>query len=106
MHFTYTLISCHHKFIYVGMTNNLADRIRRHNAGYEKATKPYRPFILLYFEVVDNQLQARKREVFLKNRSGKLFLYSLAFRKTELLRRAGLSSWLQNLKDDRFPRLD
>ena len=75
------------------MTGDLRERIRRHNAGYEKATKAYRPFVLLYFEVHGNQPEARKREIFLKNRSGKIYLYSLAFRKIVQLRRAGLS-WL------------
>ncbi|MBK8506210.1 MAG: GIY-YIG nuclease family protein [Saprospiraceae bacterium] len=89
MHFIYALISCHRQFIYVGMTNNLAERTRRHNAGYEKATKPYRPLILLYFEILDNQPEARKREIFLKNRSGKLFLYTIAYRKISFLSSCG-----------------
>ncbi|WP_369415193.1 GIY-YIG nuclease family protein [Belliella calami] len=34
------------KYIYVGLTSNLDERIHRHNSGYEKTTKPYTPFDL------------------------------------------------------------
>ncbi len=73
----YAIKSLHNKFIYVGITENLDDRIRRHNKGYNKSTKKYAPFKLIYSEIVSNGTEARQREKFLKSSTGKRFLYSL-----------------------------
>ncbi|HRP16426.1 MAG TPA: GIY-YIG nuclease family protein [Ginsengibacter sp.] len=32
---------------YIGQTGDIAERLKRHNAGYEKATSPYVPWILI-----------------------------------------------------------
>ncbi len=44
----YAISSLKDNYIYVGMTSNLEDRIRRHNAGYERTTKPHRPYELIF----------------------------------------------------------
>ena len=77
MFFVYALASSHRKYIYVGLSANLKERIRRHNHGFEKTTKPYAPFRLIYFEVVNDRPTARRREKFLKTTSGKRFLRSI-----------------------------
>lgn len=77
MYTVYALKSLSRKYIYVGITKNLEERIRRHNSGYEKTTKPYRPFELLYKEECSDRVEARKREVYLKSGIGKEFLKSL-----------------------------
>ncbi|MBK8506208.1 MAG: GIY-YIG nuclease family protein [Saprospiraceae bacterium] len=41
MNFAYALISCEHKFIYVGMTNNLVERIRRHDPKLSSSLSPF-----------------------------------------------------------------
>ena len=64
-------------YIYVGMTQNLAERIHRHNSGRERTTKPYRPFELIYTEEKSNRVEARKREKYIKSGDGKAFLKSL-----------------------------
>jgi putative endonuclease len=46
-------------YIYVGMTQNLGNRIRRHNNGFEKTTKPYKPFELIYSESYQTRTEAR-----------------------------------------------
>ena len=94
MYFTYALASCNHKFVYVGMTANLANRLYRHQKGYEKATKAYRPFILIYWEILEESANARKRERYLKGRSGKRVLYQVIKKHSKKLTSAGLSSWL------------
>ena len=99
MFLVYAIISCDHKFIYVGITGDIADRMRRHNAGYEKATKSYIPYVLLHAEPYETRPEARQREVYLKSRSGKRLLYKIALSKITVLQRAGLSSWLRALKD-------
>jgi len=47
---------------YTGYTENLDERIRKHNAGEVKSTKTRTPFKLVYFEECINQYDALKRE--------------------------------------------
>ena len=44
MFFVYALKSETKNYIYVGLTDNVERRTSQHNAGYEKTTRPYRPF--------------------------------------------------------------
>ncbi|HRZ97318.1 MAG TPA: GIY-YIG nuclease family protein [Paludibacter sp.] len=74
MYTVYALKSQSRKYIYVGMTTNLEERIHRHNSGYEQTTKPYRPFELLYTEKLETREAARAREKYLKSGIGKDFL--------------------------------
>ena len=93
MYLVYAIVSCNRKYVYVGLTAKLKDRLDRHNTGREKTTKPYAPFILLYFERGFDRIQARQREKYLKTRSGKRFLYTLIEKHKFVLTRAGLSNW-------------
>ena len=43
----------------------------RHNSGYEKTTKPYKPFKLIYSEKCENRIEARQREIYWKSGTGK-----------------------------------
>ncbi len=70
----YAIKSLQHNFIYVGITENLQERLRKHNNGYNKSTKKFTPFKLIYSEICLNGQAARKREKFLKSTSGKRFL--------------------------------
>ncbi len=51
---------------YIGITANLSQRLRRHNRGGVRSTKPHRPFQMVYHEVFSSRVLARQREVFLK----------------------------------------
>ena len=77
MYTVYAIKSVKRNYIYVGLTNNLGRRFLEHNLGYNKTTKPYRPFRILYFEEVSGRIEARKREKYLKSGIGKQFLKSL-----------------------------
>jgi putative endonuclease len=77
MYYVYVISSINRNYIYVGISDNLARRIKQHNSGYEKTTKPYRPLKLLLVESYPNRLLARKREIYLKTSSGKRYLHSL-----------------------------
>lgn len=61
-------------YIYVGLTDNFDRRFSQHNNGYNKTTKPYRPFEVLLVESFNTRTQARKREKFLKSGQGKVLL--------------------------------
>ncbi len=77
MYTVYALKSISHQYIYVGLTSDLDARLFRHNAGYEKTTKPYRPYILIYSEKAETRELARIREKYFKSTVGKRFLYKL-----------------------------
>ena len=66
MYFVYIIKSLKYNRYYIGFTENLNERLRRHNKGDVKSTKFYGPWELVYFEKFDNKKDARKREIFLK----------------------------------------
>ena len=74
MFYTYAISSLNKNYIYVGLTSNLERRLSEHNKGYNKTTKPYKPFNLIYFESFSTRIEARKKEKYLKSGIGKGFL--------------------------------
>jgi putative endonuclease len=77
MYKVYALKSLTRNYVYVGLTNDLEERLDRHNNGTNKTTSPYRPFKLIYTEDCTDRVEARKREKYLKSGIGKEFLRSL-----------------------------
>ncbi|WP_372649887.1 GIY-YIG nuclease family protein [Draconibacterium sp.] len=73
----YALSSEKRSYIYVGLTTNLEKRLTAHNRGYERTTKPYKPFKLIYTEEYSTRAEARSREKQLKSGVGKSFLKSI-----------------------------
>ena len=55
---------------YKGQTNDLADRMKRHNEGRSSFTKAKRPWKLVYSEVYETRSEAVKRESYLKSPKG------------------------------------
>ena len=53
--------------LYVGHTNNLSERIYRHNAGFVSATQNRRPLVCIHSEMFATRSEAMKRELFLKS---------------------------------------
>ena len=77
MFIVYAIKSQSRNYIYIGMTRDVEERLARHNKGYERTTKPYRPFDLIYTETFATRVEARQREKYLKSGVGKEFLRSL-----------------------------
>ena len=71
MFYVYAISSLKRAYIYVGLTTNLELRLKRHNSGREKTTKPYLPFELLHSETCSTRILARKREKYWKSGVGK-----------------------------------
>lgn len=67
MFYIYILKSLSDKKYYIGQTNNLSDRIKRHNEGRVKSTKNRIPFELIYFEEYKTRSESIKREKYLKS---------------------------------------
>ena len=71
MYFVYAIQSKIDNRLYVGFTDNLERRIGEHNSGRTKSTKAYIPWELVYFESVENRIDARNREKYFKSGCGK-----------------------------------
>ncbi len=77
MFYVYVLNSLSRNYIYVGMSSDIERRIHDHNKGYNKTTKPYRPFTLVLVEEYETRNMAREREKYLKSGIGKEYLKRL-----------------------------
>ena len=58
---------------YVGITDNLQERLNTHNSGGSIYTKPYRPWILVVYLSFQKEDTARKFERYLKSGAGRAF---------------------------------
>lgn len=71
MFYAYILKSLKDGKTYVGYTNNLEERLKRHNSGQVTATKHRRPLRLLFSEAFSTMAEAKKREQYWKNGGGR-----------------------------------
>ncbi len=71
MYFVYAISSLKRNYIYVGLTNNIERRLSEHNTGKNKTTKPYSPFVIIYFEECSSRIEARIKEKYFKSGIGK-----------------------------------
>lgn len=71
MFYVYILFSKKDRLLYVGFTPDLKVRIKKHNDGYVLATKSRRPLVLIYYESYFSELDAKRREKFLKGGKGR-----------------------------------
>ncbi|RUA10576.1 MAG: GIY-YIG nuclease family protein [Flavobacteriia bacterium] len=67
MYYVYILYSPGFDTYYIGQTNELEKRLKRHNSGYVKSTKPYRPWEMVYYESFETRSAAMQREHKLKS---------------------------------------
>lgn len=74
MFYNYILQSQNHKDLYVGYTTDLRKRLQEHNQGLNRATKPFRPWKLIYYEACLNEKDAKRREHYLKTNQGQRLL--------------------------------
>lgn len=72
-HYVYVL-NCNNGKPYVGCTNNLKERLERHNKGHVPATEPLLPVKLISYFAFHNKYTAYNFEKYLKSGSGRAFL--------------------------------
>ena len=72
--FTVYILQCNDNKTYVGCTENLADRLKRHSDGHVPATAQRLPIVLLVSVNFDNKYKAFDFEKYLKSGSGRAFL--------------------------------
>jgi len=76
MYYTYVLKSRKDEGLYIGCTNDLKDRMRRHQMGLVTSTKSRIPFDLIYYEACLSEKKAFEREKYFKTGFGRRFLKS------------------------------
>jgi len=74
MFYNYVLQSLKNRILYIGYTADLKNRLKEHNQGLSKATKPYIPWKLIYYEACLNKKDAMRRENYLKTSQGQRLL--------------------------------
>lgn len=80
--FVYILQSLTTNRLYIGQTNDLQDRFRRHNIGLVPSTRNERPWMLRHMEEYETRNEAIKRETYLKSlKSSKYILDKIIERK-------------------------
>ncbi len=67
----YILFSEKDKKLYIGYTPNLTRRIEKHKNGFVKATTYRRPLKLIYYESYLSEIDAKRREIYLKGGKGR-----------------------------------
>jgi predicted GIY-YIG superfamily endonuclease len=69
----YVYVLKHANGYYIGCTDNLKERIIRHNDGYVLSTKQYRPLSLKMYFAFKDKYRAFNFEKYLKSGSGRAF---------------------------------
>jgi putative endonuclease len=76
-YYVYALVSEKDKTIYIGISKNVEERIKQHNAGMTKSTKSKRPLKLFYKEKCATLKEARLREKYFKSGCGREYLKTI-----------------------------
>jgi len=77
MYYTYIIRSLTNSRYYTGSTNDLVDRIRRHQQNRSKATTGKGPWELVYTESFNTRSEAVRKEFDIKRRGARRFLQEL-----------------------------
>jgi len=75
--FVYILYSQIYDRYYIGQTQNLQSRFKRHENGYVKSTKRFRPWTLVHSEQLSSRAGAMKREREIKSWKSKIKIREL-----------------------------
>ena len=60
--------------LYTGFTGDLKKRVQEHNQELNSSTKRYRPWKLIYYEASLSEIDAKRREGYLKTSKGRALL--------------------------------
>lgn len=75
----YVLSSKTTKKSYVGYTNDLTKRLKEHNERADQFTSRFKPWKVIYTEEVSTEIEAKKREKYLKSASGRRLILKKLF---------------------------
>ncbi len=86
MFYVYILKSTVDGRLYIGQTNNVVQRLERHNKGFVRATRNRKPLEVLIFKEFETRGDAMKMEKYLKSLKG-----GEEFKK--VIKHWGLAKW-------------
>ena len=72
--YVYVIESIKNDGLYIGFTKDLKQRLKQHNDGLNKSTRPYTPWKLVFYESYINEKDAARREKYLKTSQGSRLL--------------------------------
>ena len=75
--FTYIIQSEKSNRFYIGHTNNIDERLKRHNAGSVVATRNKGPWTLVYSKSFLSKLEASQWELVIKKKKSRTYILSL-----------------------------
>jgi predicted GIY-YIG superfamily endonuclease len=70
----YILKSINFGNYYIGVANDIENRLKQHNSGLVRSTKHKRPWIIIHKELFQNQSEARKKERYLKSQKSRIVI--------------------------------
>ena len=79
MYSVYILYSISKSKYYVGQTNDIHDRLKRHNAGESLSTKHGVPLVMVYSTEFESRSEAVLLESRIKKRGAKRYLQDIGF---------------------------
>ena len=77
MYYVYILQSIPTGRYYVGSTQNVENRLRKHNAGHSNSTKAYRPWRLVHTAEFETRSDAIHREYEIKRHKSRAYIETL-----------------------------
>jgi len=77
MFYTYILQSVKSGRYYIGHTQNITERLERHNSGKVTATRNKGPWVLKYHETYASKAEAASRELYIKRMKSRQYIESL-----------------------------
>jgi putative endonuclease len=76
-YYVYILHNASKRYIYIGYSEHLKQRVLSHNKGENISTKPYIPLELIHYEAYKNMADAKRRELYLKTNRGRTTLMTM-----------------------------
>ena len=83
-YYVYILKSLKNNSLYIGYTTNLKSRLKKHNSGENKATKPFVPYKLIFYEAFLDKIDAKNREKYLKSGYGRRTIKTILSKYLEI----------------------
>ncbi len=74
----YALLSLKDRHIYIGQTQNLIKRFRKHQKGKVKSTKSRCPFVVIHWELCSSREDAVEKEKLWKTTNGRRQIKKIA----------------------------
>ena len=83
MYHVYMLLNESKTRTYTGVADDVEKRLKEHNAGRVKSSRPYRPYNIVHTESFTTLSEARQKEKFYKSTTGRRRLKRILFSKDD-----------------------